>query len=114
MLSSFARQEVFRLRPARIRDRYQKLVDDWTNAQPVSIGICVFVPDNSDETFVNGERVISRYRLAAPKDADLSAGDRIVVEGVTYLVDGDPAQVPSPSGRLDYTEAFAVRMGVNP
>lgn len=96
-------ETVTRLRAAMILDPYsgeatQAAWDDEANP-PSSLAIegCAFNPGGSTEPTQEGRNaVITRPEVYAPADADVLAGDRLVVRGLTYDVEGDPADWRSP------------------
>lgn len=64
----------------------------------------------SSETHSNARDVVeSSYRLFLRPGTDLSARDRVRIDGVTYRVDGEP-RTPRTLLRTAYTSARLVRL----
>lgn len=56
-----------------------------------------FNPGGSNEVAADGRTIITTSPTAyGPIGADVKAGDRLVVRGVTYNVDGNPAEWVNP------------------
>lgn len=90
-------ETVTRLRGAKITDRYGNETTSWASPTSLTIPGCGFNPGGSIEPTQDGRNaVITRPEVYAPADADVDAGDRIVVRGDTYEVDGKPAEWRSP------------------
>lgn len=70
---------------------------DWTTPDSLDIPGCAFDPGGSTEPLEQGRTaVITQPTVYAPFGADVRAGDRLVVRGRTWEVDGDPADYRSP------------------
>lgn len=70
---------------------------DWTNLSVLTIVGCAFDPGGSLEPTEQGRTsVITQPTVYAPPGSDVLAGDRLVVRGRTWDVDGDPADWRSP------------------
>lgn len=70
---------------------------DWTTPGLLTITGCAFDPGGSLEPTEQGRTaVITQPTLYAPPNSDVLAGDRLVVRGRTWDVDGDPADWRSP------------------
>lgn len=70
---------------------------DWTSPDELDIDGCGFNPGTSSEPVQDARNaVITRPEVYAPSDADVLAGDRLVVRGLTYEVDGNPGDYRSP------------------
>lgn len=52
---------------------------------------CSIQPEFSTETLGSADRIITRWRLFAPPQTDLSAVDSVMFNGETFSIDGDPA-----------------------
>jgi hypothetical protein len=63
---------------------------DWTSATSTAVGGCSVQPLPANEVIVGRDTVVSRWTLFAPVATDLEATDRVVWEGDTYEVDGEP------------------------
>ena len=82
---------------------------DWDNAEPHDIEGCNIQPSSTSREF--GDRIESvedRWRLFAPFDADIQAGDRIEHDGRTFEIDGSPMPRKSPTGRISHVECALV------
>lgn len=55
-------------------------------------------PVSSSEVNDGRQAVIVGYRVYLPSGSDVAAGDRVVLRGATYEVDGLPADWRSPFG----------------
>lgn len=92
-------ETVTRLRAATVTDPYSNTAtaENWTNPSSLDIDGCGFNPGQSSEPVQTARNaVITRPEVYAPADADVLAGDRLVVRGVTYEVDGRPQSWVSP------------------
>lgn len=70
---------------------------DWTTPTTLDIEGCAFNPGTSSEPVEVGRNaVITKPEVYAPASSDVLAGDRLVVRGVTYEVDGHPQDWRSP------------------
>lgn len=97
-------EQVIRLRATRVSDPYSGAVDqlDWSTPSRLPIDGCGVAPGsgaagNSTEPLRdNRTEVISRIDVYVPYGADVRALDRLIVAGVTWHVEGDPADWRSP------------------
>jgi hypothetical protein len=88
-----------RLRAALVLDGYsnEPTQRNWNDVTEVTIPGVAFNPGSSNEpSEVGRNAVITQPEVYAPFDADVLAGDRLVVRGDTYEVDGNPAAWRSP------------------
>lgn len=70
---------------------------DWDSPDQLPIPGCGFNPGRSSEPLQDARNaVVTQPEVYAPTGSDVLAGDRLVVRGVTYDVDGDPASWVSP------------------
>lgn len=70
---------------------------DWTLPDVLEIPGCGFNPGQSSEPVQDARNsVVTQPEVYAPAGTDVLAGDRLVVRGVTYDVDGTPADWRSP------------------
>ena len=102
MLPSFANQTVTRIRPG-VKTQRGSQIPDWENATELVITGCSVQPAGtslSQDGRVLG--VSDGYTVYLPPGADVKAGDRIVYDGDTYEIDGDPRKWKSVTGRLDH------------
>lgn len=105
MLSSFATKTITRLRYPTTSDQ-GITVTDWAAAPAESaIGGCWYEPINSTIDLDGRTAVRTGYTVAAPAGIDLNAKtDRVRIGGVVHELDGQPLEVPSPTGALDSTK----------
>ena len=93
-------ETVTRLRGMATIDAYGDEATDWNAPQSLVIVGVAFDPGGSDEPVDAGhtQRVVTSPTLYDPTYADVEAGDRIRrnLTGITYEVDGNPAEWRSP------------------
>jgi hypothetical protein len=92
-------EQIIRLRATPAADPYSGVIDqlDWSTPSRLVIDGCGVAPTSSTEPLRdNRSEVISRIDIYVPYGADIRALDRLVVAGVTWHVDGDPAAWRSP------------------
>jgi hypothetical protein len=92
-------ETVTRLRAALVEDPYssEDTEPDWDAPYELDIEGCGFNPGTSQEPLQDARNaVLTRPEVYAPPDADVLAGDRLVVRGVTYEVQGRPQRWISP------------------
>lgn len=105
-LPSFCRDSVTRIRPGSKTMR-GTTVPDWDNADRLPIGGCS-VQELATASAVGERRtnaVATQARLYAPPASDIRDGDRIVADGITWLVDGHPLPKRSPTGLVSHLVA---------
>lgn len=110
---SFHRQTVTVIRASTTANRYGDDIRDWNTADEVDLTGVRLIPqaaDNNIENVVDRDRIIRRWVLFAPPDADVVASDRIRYGGDLYEIDGEVRHWPSPSGRLSHIEADLTRV----
>ncbi|WP_148061458.1 hypothetical protein [Frigoribacterium sp. PhB160] len=88
--------------------RYPKRVDRGTEvtdytAVPDELDIkrCWYEPTSSVEDTDARSAVLTGYTVDAPSGADIVASDHVRIAGVEHEVDGQPLDIPSPTGVLD-------------
>lgn len=109
MVLSFWTQSVTRIRPGTKMER-GSVVFDWNNTDEKVIEGCSVQPAStslSQDGRVLG--VTDGLTAYLPPDADVKAGDRIVFNGNTYTINGDPLAWPSVTGALDHIHLNLVR-----
>ena len=85
---------------------------NWGEAQSHVIGNCqVTGVATSQERDGRVTQVSDRKRLRAPFGSDIQAGDRVVVDGVTYEVDGEVFCTESPTGAVSSVRCDLVKWG---
>ena len=97
---SFMTDSVTVVRPGSTTSR-GSTVPDWANAtckavSDVQVTPLSTVQDRDGRVL----QVSDRFTLRAPYGADIKAGDRIIHDGVTYEIEGDPRSTKSPTGRV--------------
>lgn len=92
MLPSFCRQEVVRVRPGTTTSR-GSTIPDWSEDKVSKLVIkgCSVQPASTSLS-MDGRVLAINDQLTAylPEGADVKAGDRIIFEGETYEINGDP------------------------
>ena len=70
--------------------------ESW--ATPTDLGIYAFNPGTSQEVLIDGHmhRVETKPTIYLPSTAVVGNRDKITARGVTYEVDGDPADFRNP------------------
>lgn len=109
MLPSFANQTVTRIRPG-VKTQRGSQIPDWENTTELVITGCSVQPAGtslSQDGRVLG--VSDGYTVYMPPTADVRSGDRIVYDGDTYEINGDPRKWKSATGRLDHVMISVVR-----
>ncbi len=104
MLHSWCNHTITRIRPGVMESRGSS-VPDWNNASSLDIAGCSVQPASTDSVLdgrVNG--VAESLIVYVPDNADVLAGDRIVYEGNTYIIDGEPKIWQSPTGRVSHMQ----------
>lgn len=92
-------EPVTRLRATMTTSRYSdtNTKPNWSNPDELVIPGCGFNPGQSSEPLQDARNaVITQPEVYAPFGSDVLAGDRLVVRGRTYDVQGDPASWVSP------------------
>lgn len=92
-------ETVTRLRAATVEDPYSDEATqlDWGDATSLAIEGCAFNPGASLEPLEAARNaVLTRPEVYAPPGSDVLAGDRLVVRGGTYEVQGNPQDWRSP------------------
>jgi hypothetical protein len=92
-------ETVVRQRATSVTDPYsgEATGASWDAPSTLTIPGCGFNPGQSSEPVQDARNaVITRPEVYAPSGADILAGDRLVVRGETFDVDGDPADWRSP------------------
>lgn len=90
MLPSFCTQSITRLRPGTTTSR-GSVIPDWSKATTATISGCSVQPSTtslSEDGRVLG--IADQWIAYLPEGSDVEAGDRIIFEGNTYVIDGAP------------------------
>lgn len=97
---SFFNKTITVIKPATI-ERNGKPMLDWSNATTVQVTKCHVQPSTTDRDLDGRQVSVSDEKtLYAPISADIDARDRILYEGVTYTINGEPQKWESPTGRV--------------
>ena len=106
---SFWRDTITRIRPATKTER-GSTVPDWEHATTKDVSGCSVQPASTSLS-EDGRVMALADGLTAyvPKDADITAGDRIEYNGKTYTINGDPRKWPSATGGLDHIQLNLMR-----
>lgn len=94
-----AGETITRLRGTAITDPYSGDATgvSWTTPASLTIDGCGFNPGQSAEPLQVGRNAVTTQpEVYAPAGSDILAGDRLVVRGKTYEVDGQPAAWKNP------------------
>lgn len=92
-------ETVTRLRGTSVADPYNpdNTEISWDDPDELEIPGCGFNPGQSSEPVQDARNaVITQPEVYAPAGSDVLAGDRLVVRGDTYDVEGNPADWKSP------------------
>lgn len=99
MLPTFCSQSITRLRPGTTTSR-GSTIPDWNHATSATISGCSVQPSTtslSEDGRVLG--ISDRWTAYLPEGSDVQAGDRIVFEGQTFTIDGEPRVWTGPFTR---------------
>ena len=106
---SFMNQQVTVIRPQTVEKR-GVAVTTWDGAPTHTLERCQVTGSTTSREFEGRVvQVSDRKTLRALYDADVQPGDRIVVDGVTYEIDGEVVKTASPTGRVSSTRCQLVR-----
>lgn len=89
-------ESITRQRAGSTTSRYSDTVADWSDPDETTITGCSFSPSGTSEDHDGRDAVIQGPTLYTPPGADIEAADRVVVRGVTYEVEGEPADWRDP------------------
>ena len=107
MLPSWCKDEITVLRAPIITTQRNTQVQDWGHPQRILIDGCSVQPANSAANTRTGFDDIRQNTnisavLYAPPDADVKAHDRVMFDGNTFTLDGEPLLFRSPTGRVTH------------
>jgi head-tail adaptor len=89
---------ITRQRAVMVPDAYNNTVPNWTSPAEITLTVRGVEPVSSIEESGGRQAVITGYRVYLDPGSDINAGDRAVMRGATYEVDGTPADWRSPFG----------------
>jgi len=69
-------------------------VPNWATATEAQMGPCLLAPTQSTELTDQRASVSNVFTLYAPVGADLTARDRVRIDGDLFEVDGEPSRWP--------------------
>jgi hypothetical protein len=96
-------QSITILRAGTTTDSHNDGVPDWDTPSSTIISNCYVEQGTTDEQLINRDTVEILWTVYAPPGIDVLATDRIVFEGITYDIDGQPGVNRSFTRKLDYT-----------
>ena len=99
---AWTNDSITRIRPGTKVSRGSQIFD-WEKANELTISSCSMQPA-STSLDTNGRvlGVSDGYTLYAPLTADIKAGDRIVYNGESYTINGEPRAWKSPFGAVEH------------
>lgn len=104
MLPSWANDTIVRLRATIITQRGSE-IPDWTNTDQLTITGCSMQPSSTSLTQDGRiQGIADGYTCYLPPGADVIAGDRILYNGKTYTINGEPRAWTSPTGLVSNTQ----------
>jgi len=85
-------------RAGTVEDPYSgETTESWDNPTEVTVEGCTLAPRQSNEPLVVGRQpVYVGYMLYAPYGTDVDARSRVVIDGKTYEVEGEPFHWQNP------------------
>lgn len=104
MLPTWCTQTVTRLRPGTAVSRGSE-VFDWSDPDELAISGCSVQPAStglSQDGRVLG--ISEGLTVYLPPGADIRAGDRVVIDGRTYVINGEPKAWKSATGRVSHVQ----------
>lgn len=108
MLPSFARDTVTILRASKRTDRGTDALD-WSDPTSLLVSGCSVQPSGGSRDFERDANTDVRWTAYVPPSTDVHVGDRIVWNGSTYEIDGEPRVWSSPTGAVSHVQLDLVR-----
>ena len=105
MLPRFARQTA-EIQRAPLVDKRGTLVRDWKHATKHTASRCLVQPLSTQLALERREGVEIDATGYFQPGTDIQADDRVIFDGQSYVVSGEPLKVVSPTGRLNHIQAF--------
>jgi hypothetical protein len=85
--------------PGETIDEYNNIVSDWSDAARTDTDdVPAYIEQRTTTELVNGRDTTVTRLLFITNELGINATDRIVWNGDTYEVDGDPAVLQTPDG----------------
>lgn len=95
--------------PGTVANQFGNQVTTWDTFTAVpSAGIVQPVSTSKGDKSEGRRQVTTGYRIYIPGAAPVTAQDRIVWNGLTLEIDGDPEFWPEPDGAIHHTEISTV------
>lgn len=111
MTAPLGGQQITRLRAPAVSDgRHGGLARDWAAATATDITGVSVQPFATGETTLDQAYIRDRLRVFDSSGTDYEPTDRIVYEGDTYEVDGDPQPWTDLAGRASHVELVIKRL----
>ncbi len=109
MIPSFCNQSITRLR-AKTKEVRGTTIPDWSNPNTITLSP-VSVQPSASSVSLDGRvlGVTDSYTVYCNPDADVLVGDRIIFENNTFLVDEEPRNWQSPTGRVSNKQFTMIR-----
>ena len=104
MLPSWCTEKITRLRPGVTTSRGSE-VFDWSDPDALEIPGCSVQPAStglSQDGRVLG--ISEGLTVYLPPGSDIQAGDRVVIDGRTYVINGEPKVWKSATGRVSHVQ----------
>lgn len=108
MLPSWATETVTVVEPAWVTDRNTQVADYDHPASVVAVAGCSVQPGASAETLAGRQAVVARWTVFMPEGTAPSPQAQVIVRGVRYAVDGQPAVWDSPTGALSHVVVLLI------
>lgn len=108
MLPSFCKDVAKVLRAPLIEQRGSK-VRDWTNAEEHTLSECSLQIVETLNKSGARESTYTSLKLYCQPKADIQKGDKVIVDDVAYMVEGEPFNWVSPRGKVSHVEVKLVR-----
>lgn len=108
MLPSFCKDVAVIYRAPFIEQRGSK-VRDWTNATAQKVKGCSLQQIETESNNGIRENSHSTFYLYCPPNTDISKGDKVVIGGIDYMVEGEPFEWNSPTNAVSHVEAKLIR-----
>jgi hypothetical protein len=109
-LPKFARRNTITIQDPGTRTVYGSEVVDWDNPGPPRTARGIAVPARTEETEDNRTSIRTGWDVYLEPGTVVHSSSKLTLpDGNDYGVVGDPAELRSPSGRLDHIYLYAER-----